>query len=192
MLNRTAQAQAKFEIGIALALHSWPALTIAVQNQWGGHNSADKRDWLAGAIAQLFESNPETDGEDVADVLLQVMEDEFEAVVEDDSEIPVAATIMKIRVETSEGNFSTVNQMYEKWEEKGDAEAPAVKVQSQSDDEDSVDGEDWDEDGDGDGYGDTEMADAPAVAGNAAPKKEKPPPEVDEDGFTKVVGKKRR
>lgn len=182
------QAQAKFEFGIALALHNWSALTIAVQNQWGGSNSADKRDWLAGAIAQLFESNPETDGDDVADVLLQVMEDEFEVVVEDDSEVPIAATIMKVWVETREGNFSTVNQMYERWKEKGDAPAPEVKVQSQSDDEDSVDEEDWDEDGDGD----TEMADAPEAEGSTAPKKGKPPPEVDEDGFTKVVGKKRR
>lgn len=37
-----------------MALHMWPALTLAVENQWGGPDSADKRDWFAGAVAELF------------------------------------------------------------------------------------------------------------------------------------------
>ncbi|KAL2264798.1 hypothetical protein VTJ83DRAFT_7308 [Remersonia thermophila] len=49
-----ATCQANFEQGIALALHLWPALTLAVQNNWGGPDSADKRDWFAGAISELF------------------------------------------------------------------------------------------------------------------------------------------
>lgn len=120
-------------------------------------------------------------------MLLQVLEDEFEVVVEDDSEVQVAATIVKIRAETSEGNFRTVDEMWERWKEKKDRPAPEVKVQSQSDDEESVDGEESDEDGDGD----TEMADA-SVNETVPLKKERPAPDVDQEGFTKIVGKKRR
>lgn len=180
------QAQAKFELGIALALYNWDDLTVAVQNGWGGPESADKRDFLAGSIAELFESNSETDGDDVADRLVQFMEDEFEVVVDDNSEVQVAATIMKIKLETLEGKFGMVDQLYEGWKEKKDSALPPVQVQSQSDDEDSVDDEDLEEQD-----GDTKMTDASVNGGDSISKKEKPPPEVDEDGFTKVVRKKR-
>lgn len=117
-------------------------------------------------------------------MLLQVMEDEFEVVVDDGSEIPVATKIMQIRTEVRDGNSGTVDDMYAKWQEKKDKPAPMVKVQSQSDGEESVDDEDWEDDGD------TEMADAPPLTPSTP--KSKHPPEVDEDGFTKVVGKKKR
>lgn len=155
-----------------------------MQNQWGGPDSADKRDWLAGAIAEQFQNDTETDGDDVADILLQVMEDEFEVVVDDGSEVPIATKVMKIRTEVKDGDFRTVDDMLAKWQERKDKPAPQVKVQSQSDSEESVDDEDWEDDGD------IEMADAPTLIPSAP--KPKHPPEVDEDGFTKVVGKKRR
>ena len=156
-----------------------------MQNQWGGPDSADKRDWLAGAIAEQFQKDTETDGDDVADMLLQVMEDEFEVVVDDGSEVPVATKVIQIRTEVRDGDFRTVDNMLAKWEERKDKPAPMVKVHSQSDgEEESVDDEDWEDDGD------TEMVDAPTLTPSAP--KSKYPPEVDEDGFTKVVGKKRR
>jgi pre-rRNA-processing protein TSR2 len=155
-----------------------------VQNQWGGSDSADKRDWLAGAVAEQFQNDTETDGDDVADMLLQVMEDEFEVVVDDGSEVPIATKVMQIRAEVKDGDFRTVDDMLAKWKEKKDKPTPPVNVQSQSDDEESVDDEDWEDDED------TEMADTPTLTPSAP--KPKHTPEVDEDGFTKVVGKKRR
>jgi len=117
-------------------------------------------------------------------MLLQVMEDEFEVVVDDGSEIPIATKLMQIRAEVKDGDFRTVDDMLAKWQEKKDKPMPPVNVQSQSDDEESVDDEDWEDNED------TEMADAPTLVPSAA--KPKHTPEVDEDGFTKVVGKKRR
>jgi pre-rRNA-processing protein TSR2 len=119
----------------------------------------------------------------VADMLLQVMEDEFEVVVDDGSEVPVATKVIQIRAEVKDGDFRAVDDMLAKWQEKKDKPMPPVKVQSQSDEDESVDDEDWEEDED------TEMADAPALGLVTKPKHA---PEVDEDGFTKVVGKKRR
>ena len=93
-----------WELGVAYILNSWPALTLAVSSQWGGPNSSEKRDWLCGAIADMFppldqtlinsvnptgEDNGEPDDYDVEETLAQVMQDEFEVSVEDDSIVPV-------------------------------------------------------------------------------------------------------
>lgn len=75
----------KWELGVSLILHSWPALTDAVNSGWGGADSSDKRDWLCGAIADMFVANADTDEYDVEDTLTNVMEDEFEVNLEDDS-----------------------------------------------------------------------------------------------------------
>ena len=93
-----------------------------MQNQWGGPDSADKRDWLAGAIAEQFQKDTETDGDDVADMLLQVMEDEFEVVVDDGSEVPIATKVIQIRTEVRDGDFKTVDNMLAKWEKRKDTQ----------------------------------------------------------------------
>ena len=128
-----------------------------------------------------------TDAEDVEVVLLQVLEDEFGVRVEDETEVAVAREIMKIRKEIGEGNTTTVDALQKKWEERKGKEVATgsvnVKETNQEGEWDSVD-EESDEDEDED----TEMGDAPALV----PAKPKPEPEVDDDGFTKVVGKKKR
>jgi len=126
-----------------------------------------------------------TDAEDVEVVLLQVLEDEFGVRVEDETEVAVAREIMKIRKEIGEGNTTTVDALQKKWQERKGKEVATgsvnVKETNQEGEWDSVD-EESDEDED------TEMGDAPALV----PAKPKAEPEVDDDGFTKVVGKKKR
>ncbi|KAI1141279.1 Pre-rRNA-processing protein TSR2-domain-containing protein [Hypoxylon sp. FL0543] len=190
--------QLQFEQGVAIALHLWLSLTVAVQNNLGGSASEDKRDWFAGAIVDMFPSfvdlakpqkpsqkiPQDPDVEDVEATLLQVMWDEFETNVDDESEIEVAERIMKARAMCAAGDFAFVEDLRRRWL---DTKGKTVKVQEvdggdqetdweSDDDEESEDGEDID------------MDDAPALV--AAPK-ERPPPEVDEDGFTKVTRKKR-
>ncbi|KAJ4298901.1 rRNA accumulation- protein [Kalmusia sp. IMI 367209] len=181
------QAQNKFDLGIWHTLFNWPTLTVAVQNQWGGPDSSDKRDWLAGQISELFISEPLTDSEDVEVMLLQVLEDEFGVRLEDETEVGVARDIMAIRKEVGEGDFKTVVALQERWERRKGKEVSTGSVQvverDQEGEWDSVD-EESDEDED------VEMGDAPQLV--AAPVREKPKPVVDEEGFTKVVGKKRR
>lgn len=179
----TDQKQAKFDLAISLILSNWEALAAAVQNGWGGPDSEDKRDWFAGAISELFTSNPSTDGEDVEDVLLQVMADEFDVGLEDGSEVMVAATIMKVKEEIESSDFATVNQMWEAFKNKKTPKVKAVRVGPTSDSEDSVDEESDDEDR----CLDAEMTDAP----EPRKPKEKPIPEVDDEGFTKVVSRRR-
>jgi len=122
------------------------------------------------------------------------MQDEFELNVEDESEIPVAEGIMKIRKQIFEdNNFAGVDDVKARWTARGGKVDAKVNVVTKTigedgheiQDDDSEDDED-DDDDDGDD-GDVDMDDAPALV-----PKSKPEPEVDEDGFTKVAGKKRR
>ena len=208
--------QSNFEQGVALTLHLWPALTLAVQNNWGGPSSADKRDWFAGAIVDMFPSfvdvlepqqqqteqqqqqqprkkpattaPEEPDIEDVEATLLQVMLDEFEVNVDDDSAFETAETIMRVRAQCARDDFREVDGLRWRWEAGRGKKVAAVQAPDADQD---TDGSDWEsEDGDDDEEqdGDVEMGEAPALV--AVPK-EKPQPEVDEDGFTKVTRKKR-
>ena len=177
---------AYLDLGITLAIHNWPALTMAVQSNWGGPTAGDKRDWLCGAISDMVNERPETDAEDLEDVLGQVMNDEFDVVVDDESAVPVAAKIMEVRAQVARGEFAPIQEMWEAWQKKSaqkasNAAAAFKKVEARDEDQETDAEEDEDED-------DVDMGDAPALV--RAPK-EKVEPEVDEDGFTKVVGKKR-
>lgn len=162
-------------------------LSVAVQNQWGGSDSSDKRDWLAGAISEAFSAEPATDAEDIEILLLEVLENEFGVRLEDETEVAVAKDIMGIRKEVSEGNFATVDALQTKWEARKGKEVKTGKVQvnetNQDADGDSVDEESDEDDEDGD----VDMSDAPPLVA----AKPKSAPIVDDDGFTKVVGKRR-
>lgn len=165
-------------------LSKWSALTFAIQNNWGGPNGSDKRDWLAGALSDIFLERPETDAIDVEEILLQALQDEFGVDVDDESEVGVASQILALRKETLEGNFSSVDAMQERWvQTKGKEVVVTGVLQGQhSDDEDDEDNDEVEDD-------DVDMAEAPQLI--SVPR-ERSMPEVDEDGFTKVVGKKNR
>lgn len=179
------QLQTAFDAGIWYHLSLWPALSVAVANDWGGPTSSDKRDWFAGAVSDLFAKRPDTDALDLETVMLQVMQDEFDVNVEDESEVPVAADIMRLSKQIAEGDLGGVEQVRMRWEKRG-GKVGKVNVVEHKHDEDEDDEEEEDEE---DGGVDVEMGDAPA---QLVPVKERPEPEVDEDGFTTVVSKKRR
>ncbi|GMF73348.1 putative pre-rRNA processing protein [Aspergillus flavus] len=183
--NQPNSASSYLDLGITLAIHNWPALTLAVQSNWGGPTSSDKRDWLCGAISDMLNDRPETDAEDLEDVLIQVMNDEFDVVIDDESAVPVAAEIMEVRGLVAKGDFGPIKQMWENYQTKSQQKASNVAAAfKRGEDEDQDSDEDDEEDEE-----DVDMEEAPALV--RAPK-EKVEPEVDEDGFTKVVGKKKR
>ena len=119
-------------------------------------------------------------------MLLQVLEDEFGVRLEDETEVGVAKDILAIRKEISEGNTSTVDRLQRKWEERKGKEVATGNVSVR---ESNQEGEwDTDEEESDEGSEDVEMDEAPALV----PAKPRPAPEVDEEGFTRVVGRKKR
>lgn len=173
-------ATSYLDLGISLAVNNWPALALAVESNWGGPKSDDKRDWLCGALSEMLADRPETDAEDLEDVLIQVMNDEFDVVVDDDTAADVAVQIMEMKAQTARGDFTVIQDMWEKWQHKSQQKSAssAMFKQVESKDEDQeTDGDDSDD------TGDVDMDEAPALV--RAPR-EKAEPEVDEDGFTMV------
>ncbi|KAG9907666.1 hypothetical protein KCU94_g3836, partial [Aureobasidium melanogenum] len=109
---------------------------------------------------------------------------EFDVNVEDETEIPVAEEIMKLRKETAEGNFSGVEAIKRRFEERGGRVPQNLQIVEHKHDDDESSEEESDD------AEDVEMGDAaPALV--TAPR-ERQEPEVDDDGFTKVVSKKKR
>ncbi|KAE8137607.1 Pre-rRNA-processing protein TSR2-domain-containing protein [Aspergillus pseudotamarii] len=183
--NQSNSPSAYLDLGITLAIHNWSALTLAVQSNWGGPTSSDKRDWLCGAISDMLNDRPETDAEDLEDVLIQVMNDEFDVVIDDESAVPVAEEIMEARGLVAKGDFGPIKQAWEAYQTKSQQKASNIAAAfKRGEDEDQDSEEDSEEDEE-----DVDMGEAPALV---RASKEKVEPEVDEDGFTKVVGKKKR
>ncbi|CDM34638.1 hypothetical protein DTO013E5_6566 [Penicillium roqueforti] len=175
-------AASYLDLAITLTLHNWPALSLAVQSNWGGANSNEKRDWLCGAISEMLADRPETDAVDLEEVLVQVMNDEFDVAVDDESAADVADMIMELKTQTDRGEFGTIQQMLEKFHKKSQNRSAASQFQrvETADEDQETDDESEEED--------TEMGEAPELV--RAPR-ERAEPEIDDDGFTKVVGKRR-
>ena len=180
------QLQTAFENSIWYLLSLWHPLHVACANGWGGPDSADKMDWFAGAVSDLLNTRPDTDQEDFECFLLQVMQDNFDCNVEDESEVDIARSILAVRTRMlEERTLDASREVEQRWRNRGQMKGN-VKVQ-EMEDEVEDDGEVWEgieEDNDEDSM------EAIPLTPAAPPKKAEP--EVDEDGFTKVVGKKQR
>jgi len=195
-LPPAAERQTNFEQAVAYALHLWPALTLSVQNQWGGPDSADKRDWFAGAIVELFpeftdaaparQNAQEPDLEDVETVLLQVMLDEFQVNVDDDSAVEVAQQIIRARAQGALGQTDEFNTLRERFMNRKGTKVEGLFKQVENTNQDT----DWESDDSGDDDEDDEEGGADVAMEDAPAPSKKPEPEVDEDGFTKVTRKR--
>ena len=80
-----------------LTFELWPAMRLAVSEEWGGPDSADKRDYLISYLCDEH-GNPgkafEPDMDDLAETLESYVIDEFEARLDDGSSDWVAARIL--------------------------------------------------------------------------------------------------
>lgn len=185
-----------------------------MQSSWGGADSEDKRAWFAGAVVDLFSDlstvpipNPsskpsiaiptassarlggdddddEPDAIDVETVLLQVMLDEFDVNVDDDSAYTVAEQIVRVRAECARGKFDgELAELQRRFDARGGMKVVGVFEKGEDEDGET----DWDSDDDEE---ESDGEDVPM--GDAAPEpKKKEEPEVDDEGFTKVSRRKR-
>ena len=141
-----------------------------------------KREWFASTTIDLLKENPDADLEWIEEFLLQVMLDEFEVNVDDESGYDIAEQIVRLRRDCGRGEFREVTALKEKWDATGGREV--VGAQFKEGDE-----EDGETDGSVDEDEDVEMGDE--VAPQLVRVTERAEPEVDDEGFTKVTKKKR-
>ena len=121
------------------------------------------------------------------------MQDEFECNVEDDSEEEVARSILGLRKRLmEERELTVVRELEVRWRSRGQMKMDFQVIDNGVNEEVGED-EEWngfDDDEDGD----VDMDVAQDVVPDLVPalRKEKVEPEVDDDGFTKVMSKKKR
>lgn len=180
--NAPSPASVLFARGVIARLALWPALRIAVEQGWGGPESAEKRTWIASVIVDSFEEeDPKPDVPYVEMQLLQIMEDEFETALEDGSAEAVAKDVVRMWEEVQNGASELVKHFEEQAEKMKGRKIQVEEV--------AGDNSDWeDESGDEDGE---DEDDAPMLVDpqTQLPPQSKAEPEVDEDGFTMVKGK---
>ncbi|KAH8684706.1 putative pre-rRNA processing protein [Tricladium varicosporioides] len=182
-----AKCQAQFELGITLSLFFWPSLSLAVTNNWGGADSSDKREWFAQTTIDLLNEHADADAEWVEEFLLQVMLDEFEVNVDDQSGFEVAEQMIRMKKNCMRGDFTEILQLKERWDVKGGQAEDVDKLFEKKERNEHDDETSGSEDGDEDGGADINMDEAPSLVRVREPAV----PEVDEEGFTKVTKKKR-
>ena len=207
-----------FARGVLALLDLWPALTIAVNERWGGPDSPEKKTWIASTIIDEFESraiylptpssagpstsspqvdpktakDPPLDHDDLADLINQMMSDEFEANVEDGSMDAIAADILRLWRDLLEPSVpdATPESVVEALERKAAEITKRTVNASQGDgpvevNEDGEEG-DWTD-------SDSEEADeVPQLVPAAPTENHRQEPVIDEDGFELVQkGRKR-
>ena len=169
-----------FAKGVIARLELWPALRIAVQNGWGGPDSTQKRTWIASVIVDTFEQQPAPpNAEYIEEMLLQIMDDEFETVIEDHSVESVANDITNLWRDIHLGDLTGLQRLEQQADAISNRPILAQPVLSEGPDADSneeVGDRGSDDDDDDDGH-----------VSDRAPNVNLP--EVDEDGFTSVKGR---
>ncbi|KAF9782068.1 Pre-rRNA-processing protein TSR2-domain-containing protein [Thelephora terrestris] len=166
-----------FAKGVIARLALWPALRIAVQNSWGGPDSSKKQTWMASVIVDAFEEQPTPpDAEYIEELLLQIMDDEFETVIEDGSTESVARDITTLWKDVQLGDLAGLHRL----EQQADANANRPVV-SQLGHSEAMDTDSDEEEGDWE----SDEEDGPS----SDPAPDLQIPEVDEDGFTTVKGR---
>lgn len=203
-----------FARGILAILDLWPALTIAVREEWGGPDSRAKKTWIASTLVDLFETrapllppstsisgvptidpssahDPPLDLDDIGDLLSQIMSDEFDANIEDGSIDRVAQNIVELWRHllippTGETPESVISGLEQRAREatRGGLKTTRGADPEEGDEDDESGSESEDEDG-----MDVDGDEAPRLVDTS---KEKQEPVVDEDGFTLVQKGRRR
>lgn len=140
------QQQGKFELGVCMAVYKWDELNTAVENSWGGPNSAEKRDWLSGVVIDLFEEKA-VDNILIEETLLFAMVDEFDTEIDNDSALEIAALILRLYKECSVKKYTSVDELYEKYQQKSTSSSKRNDIKIETDpnnpssDEEDVDAE---------------------------------------------------
>ena len=194
-----------FARGTLARLALWPALRLAVHASWGGPASTEKQRWLAGVLVDQFEpfivapptplptpsrtgsAPPPPDDVYVEELLLQIMADEFDVALEDDSAAAVAKDIVKLFEAVCAGDETFVKEL-EAQADKVKGKVPKYEMGVGSESGSGSEREDEDEDGEGE---ESEGEPAPQLLNHSEPRTREEP-QVDEEGFTMVKTKGRR
>ncbi|ORY98344.1 Pre-rRNA-processing protein TSR2-domain-containing protein, partial [Absidia repens] len=172
-----------FHEGVTYIFKTWTALKLAVEQDWGGVESAEKRDWMIELITDYFGKNgKKVDVDEIEDILNQIMSDEFHTLLEDDSAYLVAKHLVELFNQCINGNFSEVERLRQKNQTHAASSSSCVQQGGEDDGDSDIEGDDMNSnDMDDD---DMEMDDSNSKQLDESPSG------PDEDGWETVRSKK--
>lgn len=176
--------QAKFELGVCMAVYKWEELATAVENSWGGPKSAEKRDWISGVVIDLFKESHAVDIQLIEETLLYAMVDEFDVQVDNDSALEIAALVMAFYKQVQDQKYDQIDALYAKWQEKSNTQRGNRQVHIDEDPNNPDVSDSEDDEGEGDDEDDMEI--------DEEKPQHKDEPVIDDDGFQLVQKKGKR
>ncbi|XP_067683653.1 pre-rRNA-processing protein TSR2 homolog [Haliotis asinina] len=99
-----------FGQSVKSVLDGWTALQLAVSHGFGGPDSQEKAEWMVYAIETWFKENANIQSDELEDFLEDVLNAEFDMVIEDGSLALIAHMICKYFRLCSEGREAEVRQ----------------------------------------------------------------------------------
>eukprot|EP00301_Raphidiophrys_heterophryoidea_P002855 c11319_g1_i1.p1 GENE.c11319_g1_i1~~c11319_g1_i1.p1 ORF type:complete len:150 (-),score=11.18 c11319_g1_i1:349-798(-) len=101
-----------FTNGVRSTLNLWTALNLAVDGQWGGAKSDKKKEELVLDVIYYFENcQGEAYHDEVSDILLDNMENDFNTTLEDDSENQIARQLVEMYHQCRKGDFTIAQKV---------------------------------------------------------------------------------
>ncbi|RKP15185.1 Pre-rRNA-processing protein TSR2-domain-containing protein [Piptocephalis cylindrospora] len=142
--------QVLFAEGVRLILGSWTALNLAVEMDWSEDGLAEEKfEWLADdVIVDYFSKKGKSiDADEMDEILDQIMKDEFNTILEDDSTYHVGKQLVQLYTQIIQGNYSGIEALRAaKANKKSSAAQESLAgPQSASDDDDDDDDDEEEE-----------------------------------------------
>ncbi|XP_056280220.1 pre-rRNA-processing protein TSR2 homolog [Pseudoliparis swirei] len=172
----SAASRELFTEAVRAVLHSWPVLQIAVDNGFGGVYGEQKADWMVDIVQQYFHDNADLQKGEVEDYLADLMDQEFDTMVDDESLPQVCDSLLQAFLQWQQGALQPLQHTIHTLTQKKTPRAKVTAPPTQSD-------EDSDDDAEG---MECESSSGPSASSRDPP----PPPREEEDGWTVVRKKK--
>uniref|UniRef100_S4R9I4 Pre-rRNA-processing protein TSR2 homolog n=1 Tax=Petromyzon marinus TaxID=7757 RepID=S4R9I4_PETMA len=130
---------ALFHSAVGTVLKAWPVLQIAVENGFGGVYSQQKAEWMVGVVESFFYENGNLESFEVEDFLTDIVNNEFDTVIEDDSLPQVSRQLCTLFGLCTGGRASEATQFMETLSQKSFNHKLNVTRVGDSDDDDDND-----------------------------------------------------
>ncbi|XP_057502281.1 pre-rRNA-processing protein TSR2-like [Actinidia eriantha] len=132
----SAESAAQLQEGISLLLSRWSALQMAVENEWGGHDSSLKSHQLASDIFSWLTQSKEPLYIDDLENLLDEFMLSLNTEIADGSIEEIAEKLMVMLEECLEGNYKSIQILKETNPPRG--AVPHIRQGTSDDDDESV------------------------------------------------------